>query len=420
MIRALTAALLATATLACSAVPPGGEMVAGAEAAPPTPSPPMPSLVPAAPAPMELPQDRNPLFWTQDQRDLAFRLMERFVPHGVIAHDSARVRALPQGVAFAAPFTVGETPLTLAEIAAQQRWAGVIILHRGQVRGEHYGLGFGREGRWTSFSVAKSFTSTLVGAAIRDGAIGSISDPVTRYIPALAGSGYDGVTVEQLLTMRSGVRWNEDYADPRSDVALFNNQQPEGDVDAVTAYMRRLPRAHAPGTRWNYNTGETNLIGVLVERATGRRLSDYAREKIWGPAGMEADGAWLYNEGGREISGCCMSLRLRDYARFGQFVLDGGRDVVPDGWFARAGTRQAEIGRPGFGYGYQWWTVDDGSFAAQGIFGQGIFIDPARQLVIASVGNWPSATDRTRGAQRQAFYRAVQAAVDAENSGVRR
>ncbi len=216
--------------------------------------------------------------------------------------------------------------------------------------------------------------------------------------------------------MRSGVRWNEDYGDPRSDVALFNNQRAEGDVDAVTAYMRRLPRAHAPGTQWNYNTGETNLIGVLVERATGRRLSDYAREKIWAPAGMEADGVWLYNESGSEISGCCLSLRLRDYGRFGQFVLEGARGVVPDGWFDRAGRRQASFGQPGAGYGYQWWTFDGGEFAAQGIFGQGIFIDPARQLVIATVGNWPSATDNQSATERYLFYRAVQAAIDAEGA----
>jgi CubicO group peptidase (beta-lactamase class C family) len=361
-----------------------------------------------APAAEAMPQDRNVLFWTQGQRDTAFRMMERFGPHGVIAHDPARVRALPTGAPLVLP------NVALGDYVANQRLAGLIILHRGHIRHESYGLGFAADQRWTSFSVAKSFTSTLVGAAIRDGRIGSLSDPVTRYIPALAGSGYDGVTVEQLLTMRSGVRWNENYTDPQSDVALFNNQQPEGDVDAVTAYMRRLPRAHAPGTRWNYNTGETNLIGVLVERATGRRLSDYAREKIWGPAGMEADGAWLFNESGREISGCCLSLRLRDYARFGQFALEGARGIVPDGWFERAGRSQTGIGRPGFGYGYQWWTTDDGAYAAQGIFGQGIFIDPERQLVIATVGNWPTATDRERGGARQVFYRAVQAAVDAE------
>ena len=372
------------------------------------------SVAQPAPPTVELPQDQNVLFWTQDQRDLAFRMFDSVSP-------TNRVRAgtTPLGLRTAAP--VGIDTATLDAYMERQRLAGLIVIHDGKIRLERYGLGFGAEGRWTSFSVAKSFTSTLVGAAIQDGHIGSLSDPVTRYIPALTGSGYDGVTVAQLLAMSSGVRWNEDYTDPNSDVARFLAQAPEGDVDAVTAYMRRLPRAHAPGTQWNYNTGETNLIGVLVERATRRTLSDYMTEKVWQPFGMEGDATWLLNASREEVSGCCMQMRLRDYGRFGLFVLGGGRangqQVVPEGWYAAAGTKQAEIGRPGFGYGYQWWTYDDGTFAAQGIFGQGIFIDPARNLVIAGVGNWPTATDRDRGAERLAFYRSVQQSIDRERAG---
>jgi CubicO group peptidase (beta-lactamase class C family) len=367
-----------------------------------------------APA-VELPADNNVLFWTVPQRDLAFRLFDSVSPAAPI---SPGVAPMPLN----AGTPLGGDAAALDAYFADQRLAGLIVLQDGAVRYERYGLGFNAEGRWTSFSVAKSFTSTLVGAAIRDGHIASLSDPVTRYIPELVGSGYDGVTVAQLLAMSSGVRWNEDYTDPNSDVALFNMQQPEGGLDPVTAYMRRLPRAHEPGTRWNYNTGETNLIGVLVERATGRSLNDYLAEKVWQTVGMEAEATWILNAGGQEISGCCLQMRLRDYARFGQFVLnDGvtanGQRIVPEGWFAAAGTKQAEIGRPGFGYGYQWWTYDDGTFAAQGIFGQGIFIDPARKLVIVGVGNWPTATDQRRAMLRIGFYRAVQAHVDAERAG---
>ena len=360
---------------------------------------------------VELPRDQNVLFWTQEQRDLAFRMFDTVVPANTIRAGTTPL-ALPQGAALP-----GDAAALDAYIE-RQRLAGLIVIHDGKVRLERYGLGFGAAGRWTSFSVAKSFTSTLVGAAIQDGHIASLADPVTRYIPALAGSGYDGVTVAQLLAMSSGVRWNEDYTDPNSDVARFLGQQPEGDVDAVTAYMRRLPRAHAPGSQWNYNTGETNLIGVLVERAVGKSLSDYMTEKVWQPFGMEADATWVLNASGREVSGCCMQMRLRDYGRFGMFVLGGGqaggRQVVPAGWFAAAGSKQAEIGRSGFGYGYQWWTYGDGSFAGQGIFGQGMFIDPARKLVIVGVGNWPTATDQARGAERLAFYRSVQRMIDAE------
>lgn len=375
---------------------------------------------PAAPAEapaVELPRDNNVLFWTVPQRDLAFRLFDSVSP-------AAPIRPGTQALVLPAGTPLGRDAAEMDAYFADQRLAGLIVLQDGAVRYERYGLGFTGEGRWTSFSVAKSFTSTLVGAAIQDGHIASLADPVTRYIPELAGSGYDGVTIAQLLAMSSGVRWNEDYTDAASDVARFNLQQPEGGLDPVTAYMRRLPRAHAPGTRWNYNTGETNLIGVLVERATGRSLNDYLTEKVWQTVGMEGEASWILNSGGQEISGCCLQMRLRDYARFGHFVINDGvaadaSRIVPEGWFAAAGARQADIGRPGFGYGYQWWTYDDGSYAAQGIFGQGIFIDPARKLVIVGVGNWPTATDQRRSMARLAFYRSVQAQVDAERGGQR-
>ena len=150
-----------------------------------------------------------------------------------------------------------------------------MVLHDGKLRLERYGLGFERDGRWTSFSVAKSLTSTLVGAAIRDGHIKSMDDKVCDYIPQMKGSSYDDVSVRQLLTMTSGVQWNEDYADPNSDVAKFNNHKPEEGVDALVSYMRKLPREVPAGTRWHYSTGETNLVGILLNQATKKPLADY-------------------------------------------------------------------------------------------------------------------------------------------------
>ncbi|NCP12134.1 MAG: serine hydrolase [Sphingomonadales bacterium] len=364
-----------------------------------------------------LPSDKNILFWTDAQRSKAFRMMDSLTDAATI-EAGGKAMPLPQGKPIDLAWTAAGRDWTIDSYLAEQVSAGVVIVHDGRIRLERYGIDYDAEGRWTSFSVAKSLVSTLVGAAVNDGYIESLDDPVTRYIPALKGSGYDGVSIAQLMTMRSGVKWNEDYGDPQSDVAKFNAQQAEGDIDPVTAYMRKLPSEAKPGTRWQYNTGETNLIGVLVERAAGRPISQYLSEKIWAPYGMEADATWLTNDAGKEIAGCCISARLRDYARFGLFVaeggLAGGKRVVPEGWFAKAGTKQAEIGAPGRGYGYQWWTYDDGSFAAQGIFGQGIFIDPARKLVIASNGNWPVASDARLREHRDAFYRAVRSAIDRE------
>jgi CubicO group peptidase (beta-lactamase class C family) len=356
-----------------------------------------------------LPKDQNVLFWTVDQRDSAFRAMEKLVKVNTIGV-SGRTLNLPEGT----PMKLGQD---VDAYMKAQRNAGLIIIQDGKIRLEKYALDYGKEGRWTSFSVAKSLTSTLVGAAIRDGFIKSINDKVTAYIPDLKGSPYDDVSVKQLLTMTSGVKWNEDYTDPKSDVALFNLHKAEPGVDVTVSYMRKLPREAPAGSKWVYKTGETNLIGVLVSSATKKTLSAYLSEKVWAPFGMEQDGVWMLGSTGHEISGCCISASLRDYARFGMFILGGGvadgKPVLPDGWIAAATTKQADIAVPGRGYGYQWWTNDDGSFAAQGIFGQGIFIDPKRRLVIASNGNWPTATDPEGvGKAREDFYKSVQDAVD--------
>jgi CubicO group peptidase (beta-lactamase class C family) len=303
---------------------------------------------------------------------------------------------------------------------ASQQTAGLVILHKGKVRLERYGIDFKPAGRWTSFSVAKSMTSTLVGAAVRDGHIRGLEDPVTEYLPELKGSAYDGVSVKQILTMTSGVGWKEDYSDPKSDVALHDLHVPEAGMDTTVSYMRTLKRAHEPGTVWNYSTGETNLVGVLVARATDKSPAQYLSEKVWGPYGMEQDATWLLGSTGLEMTGCCIQASTRDFARFGQFIMEGGvaggAAVLPDGWLEQATRKQAPTGTPGLGYGYQWWTWDDGSFQADGIFGQGIFIDPARQLVIASNSNWTSADGDVDGEweARNDFYRAVQRALDAE------
>ncbi len=358
-----------------------------------------------------LPKDENVLFWTQDQRDAAFRQMEKLAPLNAVEAGND-VHAFGKG----APLKLD---VDLDAYMARQRTAGLIIVQDNKIRLERYGLGYDNAGRWTSFSVAKSLTSTLVGAAVRDGFINSLDDKVTTYMRDLKGSAYDDVTVRQLLMMTSGVRWNEDYTDPKSDVALFSKQKPEAGVDITVSYMRKLPREAPAGTKWVYKTGETNLIGVLVSSATGKTLSAYLSEKIWKPYGMAQDAVWITGATGHEISGCCLSASLQDYARFGQFILDGGiaggQRVVPDGWLDAATIKQADIAKPGRGYGYQWWTNDDGSFAAQGIFGQGIFIDPKRRLVIATNGNWAAATDEAGvGIDRERFYKAVQAALDQE------
>lgn len=359
-----------------------------------------------------LPTNSDVLSWEQDQRYAAFRAMDRLplLAKASVITPSPDPLSLPVGEPLDIP--------AVEEYMASQHTSGLVILQDGKIRFERYGQEFDADGRWTSFSVAKSFTSTLVGAAVQDGYIKSLEDKVSQYIPDLRGSAYDDVTIRQLLTMSSGVRWNEDYEDPEADVAKFNKAKADPGVDATVSFMRKLPRAHPPGTVWHYNTGETNLIGVLVSSATGKSLAQYLEDTIWHPAGMAATATWLQGKTGHEIAGCCLQAATRDFARFGLFVLAngnvGGKQIVPEDWFSQATRKQMDIGVPGKGYGFQWWTYDDGAVSAQGIFGQGIFIDPQRRLVIASNSNWTRATLGPEPKAREEFYQRVRALIDSE------
>ncbi len=364
----------------------GGSAVSGLESAPP-----QLAQVRLLPPPEVDPAELQVLFWDDATREQRFREMEKWfagheVPAATKTSPLAEGAPLPEAI-------VKDIQDTIAKTNA----AGVMVWHKGAVRFEGYGLGFGPEQRWTSFSVAKSFTSTLLGAAIADGFIGGLSDPVTQYIPELTGSSYDGVTVQQLATMTSGVAWDEDYTDPESDVAQMNRFVLEYGPDAIVEQMKRLERDSAPGVQFNYKTGETNLIGLLVETAVGLPLAEYAQEKIVEPAGFENGLFWMVDPRGGNIGGCCLSLSLADYTRMGVFVLKGGVDasgasVVPDGWFAEAGDSVVDFGDSGFGYGYQWWTYPGGNFGAQGIFGQSITLVPSQDLVVTVVSNWSTAT----------------------------
>lgn len=356
--------------------------------------------------------------WNQAERDFGFANWDRIFPARTIARGK-EVHPLPQGTPLPTFSPGGEGARQLQRNIDDFQLAGVVVLHDGRLRLERYARGHSAAGRWVSFSVAKSLTSTLVGAAIKDGHISSIDDAVTRFIPELRDSAYDGVTVRQLLTMTSGSKWNEDYKDIASDWAGLYVAPVEPGMDATVSYMRTLTRDATPGQRWHYNTGDTNLIGVLVARATKKNLATYASEKIWARYGMEQDASWMLDRSEHEQGGCCIQASSRDYARLGQFILDGarvdGQSVVADGWLEAATRKQVDIGRPGFGYGYQWWTRDNGMFNAVGIHGQQLHIDPARRLVVAINSAWPMAdfTGEPAGALR-ALLDAIRAAVDSE------
>jgi CubicO group peptidase (beta-lactamase class C family) len=375
-----------------------------------------PALATQAPAKRE-PASRAAvvLTWNQAQREAGFAGMETiFLTRTVRA--AASPRPLPPGRALIAYGPGGARAAEFDQFVTDQKISGVLVLHDGTLRLERYALTGGPNTRWHSFSIAKSITSTLVGAAIKDGQIKSLDDPVTRYIAGLRGSAYDDVTVRQLLTMTSGVSWNEDYTDLDSDVARMYATAPDPGFDMTVSYVRKLPREAPPGAKWVYKTSETNLVGVLVTAATKKPLAEYLSEKIWQPYGMERDAEWMIDDVGSEQGGCCLAMVLRDLGRFGQFILDGARingaPIVPGTWLAEATRNQIQTTGAGSGYGYQWWPRDDGSFEGRGIYGQTLHIDPKRRLVIAINSAAEQPTGRGSGQARQAFIAVVKTEID--------
>ncbi len=302
----------------------------------------------------------------------------------------------------------------LDDFVRETHIAGMIVVQAGRVLYERYELGNDPSTLWVGYSIAKSVVSLLYGAALMDGFIAGLDDDVSRYLPRLAGGAYDQVTVEQLLQMSSGVGWNEDYQDPEADVSQIPSA-----ILPVLDYMRALPTAAPPGTRFNYSTGETHLAGAVLRAAIGNNLATYLTHRIWQPFGMEADGNWMLGApGGVEHGGCCISATLRDYARLGLFALEQGlvadnsRRLLPRGWMARS-TTPAHTNP---GYGYFWWLRPDGSYAALGIFGQMIWIDPDSRTVVATHSAWPKATDARLSAHRWAMIEALAARLTAGDS----
>lgn len=324
---------------------------------------------------------QDQLFWTPEQQVSGFRNMEKLSPARTVSAGS-NPYPLPErsmdlgGVVFSA---AGQE-LTVDEFVKQQNVAGLIVIKDGTIVYERYELGNNAESRWVSYSVAKSVTSLLVGAAINDGYINSVDESVTDYLPRLRNSSYEDSTIRNILQMSSGVQWDEDYADRESDI----NTAP-WDTLSIYEYLREKPRESAPGKVFNYNTAETNLVGSLLRSAIGNNLSTYLSEKIWKPFGMEHDAYWVLSEpGGGEFGGCCINATLRDYARIGLFALrqgqlPNGERVLPAGWMTKSVAPSDGYG----GYGYLWWLKDGGAYAASGIFGQGIYIAPVENVVIA-------------------------------------
>lgn len=347
-----------------------------------------------------------------------FRNIHRLFPVRVVQR-SPNPRPLPAADRTIADvsFTDRGRRYTLEQYIALNRVAGLLVLADGHIALEVYRFGNTRHTRWMSMSIAKSITSTLVGAALRQGFIHSLDDPVTRYVPALRGSAYEGVSVRDVLMMASGVRWNETYTDPASDRRRLLEAQISQTPGAAMRLMASLPRVAEPGARNNYSTGETQVAGEIVRGATGSALADYLGERIWRRYGMESDATWwLDSPDGAEIGGSGFSATLRDYGRFGLFLLDegvvGSDTILPPGWVREASAARTLRGGERVEYGYLWWpgtsaaAKRDGAFSGAGIFGQWLYVNPAARVVVVV---WSAQTLPTGGnvVEDDAFLDAV-------------
>lgn len=351
-----------------------------------------------------------------------FRNIHRLFPTRTVATGRVRRGLVPSAYSAAGVrFAVGDSTFDLSQYMTRNRVTGLLVLLDGRVALERFRLGNGPRTRWMSMSIAKSISSTLVGAAIRDGHIRSIDDSVTRYVPTLAGTAYEGVTIRDVLMMSSGVRWTERYTDPTSDRRRLLDAQIAQQPSGVLAVMASLPRAGAPGTAHTYSTGETQVLAEVLRGAVHRPLAEYLSERIWIPAGMDHDALWwLDSPEGTEIGGSGLSATLRDYARFGQFILDGGvigtDTILPPGWVAEATSPKTLRDGAPLDYGYMWWPSAtaqgrrDRAFAAQGIHGQWVHVNPAARVVIVV---WSAQPQPTGGAafDDEVVFDAITAAL---------
>ena len=329
------------------------------------------------------------LFWGPDQQVYGFpRLAELYPTRSIQGQEVPLQLPIRLSNLDAFSYSYAEQIHTVDSHMQSERTAGLLVIQNGEIKVERYGLEHHANAPWVSFSVTKSVVSMLFGAAVKDGYIASIDDPVSDYLPVFEDSPYADVSIKHILQMASGVAWNEDYADPASNIVNLPGEEMAG-----FKYMRNLPRVAKPGTVFNYNTGETNIAGAILRKAVGKNLSDYASEKVFLPGGISNTANWLLGApNGNEFAGCCISANLRDYGRIGLFALQNSQASSPSSPLAPNWMQQSTTPSPGYdGYGFFWWLTDSGVYSAQGVFGQFIFVDANRDLVIVLQSAWPEA-----------------------------
>ena len=321
-------------------------------------------------------------------------------------------------------FNFNNAEIETENFLQQTDTSALLILQNGEIQFEKYWLTGGENVQWLSMSVAKSFISALVGIAIRDGHIKNIEEPISDYVPELNNSPYSNVRIKDVLQMSSGASWNEDYSDPESDINRWAKIFALG--GSFDEFIQTLSADFESGTRNHYNSMDTQALGMLVNRATGKSITNYMTEMLWHPMGASNEGYWLLDSEGMEMAFAGLNVTARDYAKFGELYRLGGelngQQIVPRSWVKDSITPDGVHLTPGdnplsdypLGYGYQWWIPegDKGEFMAIGVYNQMIYVAPELSMVIVKLSansayGTSEDTDMASELETIEFFRAI-------------
>ena len=347
-------------------------------------------------------QDEERLLWVSslfsgsDQHQKFNRVYELFPTSNLVPSNNPSSFEIESMIELPNSFVYESRSVDVNEYLDRTDVSALLILKDGKIRYENYWLTGGREVKWISMSVGKSFVSALIGIALDQGHIKSIQDPVTIYVPQLKDSAYDGVSIKDILQMSSGASWNEDYGDPNSDINRSVRIFALG--GSLDEFAASLTNENEPGTFNRYNSTDTQVLGMLLREATGTSVTEFMQKMLWDPIGAEDNAYWLLDSENMEVAYGGLNATARDYAKLGELYRLRGRmnnkQIIPEKWVDESVRPDAPHLMPGenpmsdypLGYGYQWWIPDEsGDYMAIGVYNQFIYVSPKNNSVVVQL-----------------------------------
>ena len=347
-------------------------------------------------------QDEERLLWVSslfsgsDQHQKFNRVYELFPTSNLAPSNNPSSFEIESMIELPNSFVYESRSVDVNEYLDRTDVSALLILKDGKIRYENYWLTGGREVKWISMSVGKSFVSALIGIALDQGHIKSIQDPVTIYVPQLKDSAYDGVSIKDILQMSSGASWNEDYGDPNSDINRSVRIFALG--GSLDEFAASLTNENEPGTFNRYNSTDTQVMGMLLREATGTSVTEFMQKMLWDPIGAEDNAYWLLDSENMEVAYGGLNATARDYAKLGELYRLRGRmnnkQIIPEKWVDESVRPDAPHLMPGenpmsdypLGYGYQWWIPDEsGDYMAIGVYNQFIYVSPKNNSVVVQL-----------------------------------